>query len=73
MPQLLDTYFSRNHKITSACMHFSLFATISVPSVGIIIKVKIIYFQFEVLMAVNTVITVLQDVRMRCVRGIPEF
>lgn len=63
MPQLLDTCFSRNHNITSPCMDFSLFANMSVPSVSINIKVKIMDFQFEVLMAVSTAITVLQDVR----------
>jgi hypothetical protein len=68
MPQLLDACFSRNHNITSPCMHFSLFASMSIPSVSINITVKIIYFQFEVLMAVNIAITVLQDVRL-CVLG----
>jgi len=44
MPQLLDTFFSINHNMASPCMHFSLFASMSVPSVGINIKVKIMDF-----------------------------
>jgi len=68
MPQLLDTCFSRNHNITSPCMHFSLFASMFIPSVSINIKFKIMDFQFEVLMAVSITITVLQDIR-QCVLG----
>jgi len=68
MPQLFDTCFSRNHNITSPCMHFSLFASISILSVTINITVKIMDFQVEVLMAMNVAITVLQDVRL-CVLG----
>jgi hypothetical protein len=44
MPQLLDTCFSINHNMTFPCMHFSLFANMSIPSVGINIKVKIMDF-----------------------------
>jgi len=73
MPQLLDTCFSRNYKITSPCMHFSLFASMSIPSVSINIKVKIMDFQFEVLMAASTAITVLQVVRQRVLGGYQGF
>jgi hypothetical protein len=65
--------FSRNHNITSPCMHFSLFASMSVPSVSINITVKIMDFQFEVLMAVNIAVTVLQDVRLRVLGGYQDF
>lgn len=51
-------------------MHFSLFASMSIPCVSINIKVKIMDFQFEVLMAGNIAVTVLQDVRLHVLGGI---
>jgi hypothetical protein len=73
MSQLLDACFCRNCNLTSPYTHVSLFASMSIPSVSINIKVKITDFQFDVLMAVNIAITLLQDVRLRCARGVPGF